>query len=266
MCKPDKLKLWHYNRYPDMPDSSAFAHYFPYLCGALGGICALIRSRMSRRAENRRSAQLADFARSVGLQIAIQNDAGFRGTWFSNAGSARTRASILDKFYGFQPFLEGDKSPQVQNVMTGARDSLDWCMFDYSYEGSGRDKTEYRFAILAASVPFVFPKLTLEPENFLAKIGEHLGLRKLNFEVNEFNKRYCVTCSDEKRAYDILCPETIECLLAFPSRWWTAATLCSLSSTPKFLSASANGSPRWACSSGSTSGPSKWKIPIPARA
>lgn len=182
-------------------------------------VVAIISSQM----EKKRSAELAAFAQSVGLttMFASQFDAPYTNTWFPSLFSdSSTNYSLLDQFNGFQPFGQGH-SIRMKNLLGGSKDGLDWYMFDYYFTvGSGKSSTRYHYAIVSARIPLSFPRLTLKPENILTKVGEHLGLRELKFEVDEFNQRYFVTCSDEKEAYDILCPQTIELLLQYPVRWW----------------------------------------------
>jgi hypothetical protein len=206
-----------------MPDVPSFLPYAPLLIFGIFAILAIILGIISSQAEKKRSAELALFAQSAGLQTMFVSDfdSPYTSTWFPSLFSdSSTNYSILDRFNGFQPFGEGH-SIRMRNLMAGSRDGLDWYMFDYYYTvGSGKNSTSYHYAITAARVPMTFPQLTLKPENLLTEIGEHLGLRELKFEVDEFNRRYFVTCSDEKRAYDILCPQTIEFLMGFPPRWW----------------------------------------------
>ncbi len=206
-----------------MPDQSSLQQALPFLIFGLIGIVAIVIGIISSKMEKQRTDGLANFARSAGLQTMFQSDfdSPYTNNWFSNLFSdTTTNYSILDRFNGFKPFGEGH-SIRMRNLIAGPKDGLEWYMFDYFYTvGSGKNQTRYHYAIVAANVPFAFPELTLKPENILTRVGEHLGLRELNFEVNEFNQRYFVTCPDEKRAYDILCPQAIEYLLGFPARWW----------------------------------------------
>ena len=206
-----------------MPDQSSLQQASPFLIFGLIGIVAIVIGIISSRMEKKRTEALANFARSAGLQTMFQSDfdSPYTNNWFSNLFSdTTTNYSILDRFNGFKPFGEGH-SIRMRNLIAGTKDGLDWYMFDYFYTvGSGKNQTRYHYAIVAARVPLAFPWLSMKPENILTKVGEHLGLHELNFEVNEFNQRYFVTCNDEKRAYDILCPQTIEYLLGFPTRWW----------------------------------------------
>jgi hypothetical protein len=45
-------------------------------------------------------------------------------------------------------------------------------------------------------------------------------MQELNFELEEFNRRYFIRSSDPKAAYDLLHPQAIEYLMGRPIRHW----------------------------------------------
>ncbi|AIE86388.1 hypothetical protein [Fimbriimonas ginsengisoli] len=134
-------------------------------------------------------------------------------------------AIFLQRFLGFHPFGEGH-SPDVANLLIGTRDGADWYLFDYSYKTETTDSegktstTTHSFGVVAARVPIAFPGLSLTPENVFHRIGAKLGMQELNFELEEFNRRYFVRSADSKAAYDLLHPRAIEFLMSKPVRHW----------------------------------------------
>ena len=200
----------------------------PYLVYGLIGLVLVIGIGIAislSKANARRVGELEMFARSAGLQPCPEGvfESPYTHTWLGeilDPTAGETGFSLLAQLQNFEPFGRGH-SPYVRNLIAGNKENIGWFMFDYHFtEGSGRDETSFHYAIIAAQIPYVFPRLVLKPENIFLKLGEHLGLQDIHFEVNEFNQRYHVTCSDEKRAFDILCPQTIEYLLTVPARWW----------------------------------------------
>ena len=205
----------------DFPSIAPFAPIFMF--GAIIVIVAIIGIVSSVRDKKRRE-QLFLFAQSVGLQMV--DPFAFSGPpqtgFFSifNTSSDMLSTGILARFQGFQPFGVGH-GMSVKNLLVGTRNGVDWYMFDYYYTtGSGKSQQRHHYAIMAGRVPFAFPQLTLKPEDVFTRLGQHLGMHELKFELDEFNRRYFITCNNEKMAYDILCPQTIEYLMRLPIRWW----------------------------------------------
>jgi hypothetical protein len=66
----------------------------------------------------------------------------------------------------------------------------------------------------------MFNRVELKPENVLYRIGRALGMHEIDFEVEEFNRKYFATATDRKFAFDLLSPKTIDLLLRFPTRHW----------------------------------------------
>jgi len=208
-----------------MDDFYSLRQFFPLLMfGAIFFVVALVGILSSIRDKKRRE-ELFMFGQSVGLQMVdpvqfggVAQPTGFLSMMYS--ASDYLSAGLLARFQGFQPFGIGH-SLSVKNLLVGTRNGVDWYLFDYYYTtGSGKSQQRHHYAIVAGRVPYAFPQLTLKPEDFFTRVGEHLGLHELKFELDEFNRRYFVTCNDEKRAYDILCPQTIEYLMRQPTRWW----------------------------------------------
>ena len=178
--------------------------------------------------EGQRRDELGMFAMSAGLQRAAPEmlgmanyqggSGGFLGGLLNSAAMAYD--GFLSRFQGFEPFGEGYDFT-VDNLLVGTKNNIDWYFFDYQYmTGNDKDRTRHYYSVFAARVPYTFPKLCLKPENVFTKLGQHLGMHELKFEVDEFNRRYYITCDEQKVAYDILCPQTIEYLMKQPIRYW----------------------------------------------
>jgi hypothetical protein len=121
--------------------------------------------------------------------------------------------------------------PLCQGLDTYARDLLhgpyashEWTLFDYGFEPADYELHPSihspTYGVICARIPCSLPTLHLSPETFLERLGCRLGVHEMTFEVEEFNRRYFVRADDERSAYDILHPGTIDYLLSLPVRDW----------------------------------------------
>lgn len=124
--------------------------------------------------------------------------------------------------FGGDPFGQGDDR-KACNVLTGAYEGLAMVAFDYSYETHSTDSkgnrttTVHRYGVCALQLPSYLPTLELTPESMLTRFAGALGLGDVELESEDFNRRFRVTASDPKFAYDVLHPRAMEALLARPA-------------------------------------------------
>ncbi|MEZ0326256.1 MAG: hypothetical protein ACAH95_10145 [Fimbriimonas sp.] len=201
---------------------------------ALGSIVVIIIavavSAAQKRAAEARMAALAQIAAQEGLDYhphGLAEQA--RGFWeglftsFSDTNVGR----FLTRFDGFTPFGQGH-SWSLSNLLVGREDNADWYVFDYLYKtthstGKSTTTVPHPTGVIAVRLPLSLPRLTMSPENVFSKIGNFLGMDELDFELEEFNKRYFVRCNDRKIAYDLLHPRMIDFLMQCPPRSWQIA-------------------------------------------
>ena len=89
---------------------------------------------------------------------------------------------------------------------------------DYKYTtGSGKNQQTHRRAvvILAAGGPVI--PLRIRREHIFDKVGEFLGHDDIDFESAEFSRKFHVSSSDRKWAYDVVHQRTMDYLLKAPS-------------------------------------------------
>lgn len=141
-------------------------------------------------------------------------------------GGARPNASLIAPLEGFAPFGRGD-SRRASNLLAGRRGEIEWQCFDYQYStGSGKNRSTHHFGIAAARVPMGFSGLTIRPESVFDRIGSLVGWKDIQFEMEEFNRRYFVTSPEPEEAYGILHPTAMEYLLGLPPRDWQLRGTC----------------------------------------
>jgi len=98
------------------------------------------------------------------------------------------------------PVFGRGHSKRAKNVMTGRTAERDVKVLDYQYTvGGGKNSHTYSqtLALFPGGGPGV-PDFSLEPENFLHKIGEVFGYQDIDFDSNpEFSGAYLLRGPDE---------------------------------------------------------------------
>ena len=126
---------------------------------------------------------------------------------------------LADRFVGV-PFGQGFGRTVRHQLSTtiGGRPVV---AFEYSYKerrGSGKDRrtVTYTFELVATTTPAARPTLQVTHEHFGTRILDAVGLDDLQLESEEFNREFRISTDDEKFAYDVLHPRTMEWMLADP--------------------------------------------------
>jgi hypothetical protein len=175
----------------------------PIVIVVVGLALVIVVAVLSYQADKKRRALLQGFALSNGWAYTARDD------------------SWCERFVG-TPFGEGDNRKAV-NVLQGPYQGVPMAAFEYSYETHSTDSkgnrstTTHRFALCALQLPAPLPGLELSPESAFSRLAGHLGFGDVELESEDFNRRYRVTARDQKFAYDVLNPRTMESLLARPT-------------------------------------------------
>lgn len=124
------------------------------------------------------------------------------------------------------PFDTG-RSRTAHHVVSGEHQGRSFVAFEYSYKvssgvGSSRSTTTYTYSVCALALPVALPLLVVEPEGWLLRIADSLGiLSVIDVESAEFNRAFSVRAQDRKFASDVLHPRHLEVLLQDPRMgWW----------------------------------------------
>jgi len=127
-----------------------------------------------------------------------------------------------DDYAQFEIFRRGH-SRVAKNTLTGTVELFgrrcDLVAGDFRYKvtsGSGKDRrtTTYRFSYLIAHPPWQTPPLLIRPEGVWDKLKGAIGFDDIDFESDEFSRKFYVQSNDRKFAYDVLHPQMMELLLA----------------------------------------------------
>ena len=120
--------------------------------------------------------------------------------------------SLAHRWNG-QPFGIGD-SRRASEVMTGPFGPYRGTAFAYRYTtGSGKERTTHVFGVTTLSLPTFLPTLEVTPENLGTRIARAFGGQDIQFESEDFNKRWRVAARDPKFAHDVLHPRVLERLV-----------------------------------------------------
>lgn len=151
--------------------------------------------------DQKRRAALASFAAAKGWTF-----------------SAADPYELPDRWH-VAPFGTGD-SRAAHNIFSGtAPNGFPLLAFDYKYvehstdSKGNRTSTTYRFAVCVLRLPCPLPALHVGRETVLTRIGSAIGISDIEFESEDFNRAFRVSCSDPKFASDVLHPRAMEMLL-----------------------------------------------------
>jgi hypothetical protein len=107
----------------------------------------------------------------------------------------------------------------VSNITSTIVDGWQVKAFDFTYEtGSGKSRQVFNLSVIMFDTALVCPTLTIRPETLLDKVAGAVGFADIDFESEEFSRKFCVRSDDKKFAYDIIHPKVMQFLLAHP-RW-----------------------------------------------
>jgi hypothetical protein len=116
----------------------------------------------------------------------------------------------------FQPFGTGH-GQLIENFVWGLEAGCNWFVFDYRFRtGSGRNETTYLFSVVVAELPVDLPSVIVREQGFWDGVGGLMGIKDLQLESDDFNRRFWVGTRDTKRAYEILHPQMMEYLMSLP--------------------------------------------------
>jgi hypothetical protein len=118
----------------------------------------------------------------------------------------------------FALFAKGD-GRKADLVCSGVHNGRPLRLFDFVYweessDGKGRrSRSSYRFTCAILQIPAACPGLAITHEDFLTRLGSHIGFHDVELEYDEFNRRFRVKCDDRKFAFTLLDGEMMQWLV-----------------------------------------------------
>jgi hypothetical protein len=107
----------------------------------------------------------------------------------------------------------------AENVLSGTWQQMPVREFDYWYyeestdSNGGHTRTYSRFSCAVTELDLLMPGLTIYRENVLTRLADHLALHDIEFESEEFNRRFDVKGSDRRFANGLLDARMIRWLI-----------------------------------------------------
>lgn len=170
----------------------------------LGAVVVLCLIGFAWHLEHKRTQELRALARDLGLS-------------FSQA-----RDSTADKrFARFAMFKRG-RSRRAWNIMRGqvelAGHDVNVESGDFRYVvGSGKDQKTYKFSYLVAVNPIgTCPETIVRLEGIFDRVKGMLGFDDIDFESDDFSRKFHVSSDDKRFAYDLISQEMMEYMLENP--------------------------------------------------
>jgi hypothetical protein len=123
-----------------------------------------------------------------------------------------------DTYSDLDPFDSG-RNRVAYNTLTGSIDVLGRRYAaragDYRYTtGSGKNRRTHTLSYLILHLPLTrTPSLTIRREGVFDKVAGAIGFDDIDFESEEFSRRFFVKSGDKRFAYDVVHPRTMEFLM-----------------------------------------------------
>lgn len=149
---------------------------------------------------------LVTLYRRVSRRSAVEREARRLGLSFSRRDPFR----VLDA--DFHPFLRFGKLPgtqRVENVVWGVRDGREVRAFDYRRPA----EDEIRYSCAMVRIPDGWPSLLVRRHGPLDVARNAAGLQRIEFELEEFNRRFEVRSDDRRLASAVIDQRMIGWLL-----------------------------------------------------
>jgi len=122
--------------------------------------------------------------------------------------------NLEDKYAMFEFFGRGH-SQKASNVICSEVDGRAVVAFDYQYTtGGGKNQSTHSYQAVVMGLPIVAAGLRMRSETVFDRLASWVGWDDIDFESDEFSRRYHVASEDRRFAYDIFHARLIEHLLA----------------------------------------------------
>ena len=121
--------------------------------------------------------------------------------------------------YPFHLFSRGD-GRGCENVMDGEWQGLpiqeaDYWYYDESTDSEGRrSKTYHHFSVVVANLGVDTPEVSIERENIMTRLADHVGMPDIEFESEDFNREFQVKSKDQEFAFKLVDARMMQWLLS----------------------------------------------------
>jgi hypothetical protein len=161
-------------------------------------------------------------ALAIGTYLHYQREATFARVAASLGLAFSERDTSSVRRLDFPLFHEG-LGTESSNLVSGTLQGTPVAAFDFAYwtewrDSKGIDHRQYhRFLCAVTDISAAGPALTIEHRSLVGRLAGALGLDGIQFESDEFDKAYRVTCADRRFASALVDPGMMAWLLDAPS-------------------------------------------------
>lgn len=162
-------------------------------------ILVIAAAWFSWQAKKKRRLALQAFAKQYGLQYSTSDPFGMLS-------------------YAFTLFQRGD-GQGIENVVWGDWQGSnvragDFWYYTESTDSKGhRSRTYHHYSFAVGDVRLGLMPLSIAPEGLFSRLADHLGFRDIDFESEEFNRRYNVRAPDREFAFKVVDARMMQWLL-----------------------------------------------------
>ena len=121
--------------------------------------------------------------------------------------------------YAFHLFGLGD-GRGCENVVWGDWHGLSVKEADYWYYTESTDseghtsRSYHHFSVVLADLPATLPRVSIEKEKLLTRLADALSFHDIDFELEEFNRRFQIRAADREFAYKLIDARMMRWLLS----------------------------------------------------
>jgi hypothetical protein len=111
--------------------------------------------------------------------------------------------------YPFHLFSRGD-GRGCENIMYGDWKGMpvqeaDYWYYEETTDSNGRRSRSYsRFSVVVANAGVDVPAVSVEKENLMTRLADHVGLHDIEFESEDFNRAYNVKSGDREFCFKLI--------------------------------------------------------------
>lgn len=111
--------------------------------------------------------------------------------------------------YPFRLFSRGD-GRGFENVLHGLWQGLpvkeaDYWYYDETTDSEGhRSKTYHRYSVVVVALDVELPVVSVEKENLMTRLADHVGLHDIEFESERFNRGFNVKSEDREFCFKLM--------------------------------------------------------------
>ena len=167
----------------------------------LAAVAVGVVAYLQWRARQKRRDDLAHLAHSLGLSFDPRSRKDLPPHKIFERGHSRRRFHTMSG-----------------SIELGER-QLGVVMGDYRFtEGSGDKAKTYKLSYAIVTLPYLgTPNLVIREEGLADRLKSAVGFDDIDFESEEFSRKFWVTSNDKRFAYDVVHPRMMEFLLRRPA-------------------------------------------------